>query len=282
MRKEYPVTLLCKTIGVSTSGYYAYLKRPKKELTDRDKKDIKAIKKLYKKSKGTYGAKRIAGELRSNNHIINHKRVDRLMKELNIKSKIRQVKTKKEEKVNSAGFVYNNLLNRDFDAAFPNKKWVTDITELNVMNNKMYISALMDLFNREIISFVISDSPNIELISDTIHQAMRKRNLKDLKDVIIHSDQGSVYRSYDHKKLSNKLKFTPSMSRKANCWDNAVIESFFSHLKTEFVCHYSIESLEQVKNDLTKFVEYFNNERSQKRLGYLNPTSYFETHFLAV
>jgi putative transposase len=241
-------------LGVSRSGYYDYLKRPYPTISERDAKDIQAIQAVYDKSGGTYGAKHIAGELKEKGHIINHKRVARLMQEMNIKSKIRRVKSKREEKVRSAGFVYPNLLNRDFNAALPNRKWVTDMTELIVMDVKFYISTIMDLHNREIISFIVSNSPNTELIKITIQTAMETRGLTDLKNVVIHSDQGSVYRSFEHFQLSQKLGFIPSMSRKANCWDNAVIESFFSHLKTEFPYLFPINSPEQVKDDLSNFI----------------------------
>lgn len=274
MRKDYTVEQLCHVIGVSRSGYYAYLKRPLKESSERDLKDMAAIQNLFNENGGTYGAKRIAGELRTRDHIVNHKRVARLMKEMNLKSRIRGVKSKKEEKTKSAGYVYPNLLDRDFNATLPNRRWVTDMSELIVKNVKFYISALMDLYNREIIAFVVSDSPNTALIDETIRTAMETRGLTDLKNVIIHSDQGSVYRSYDHYKLTKELEFIPSMSRKANCWDNAVIESFFSHLKTEFPHLFSVNSAEQVIEDLSKFITYFNEKRSQKRLGYLTPVSF--------
>jgi putative transposase len=243
-------------------------------VSERDKADVKAIRRLYNKSGGTFGAKRISGTLRNEEYIVNHKRVSRLMGEMNIKSKIRAVKSKKEEKIKSAGFVPPNLLERRFDATLPNCKWVTDMSELVVKNVKFYFSAIMDLYNREIIAFVISDSPNLKLIEDTLYMAMETRGLTDLKNILIHSDQGSVYRSFKHHQLSKELGFIPSMSRKANCWDNAVIESFFSHLKTEFPHLFPVDSAEQVMEDLPKFIEYFNTERSQKRLGYLAPISY--------
>jgi transposase InsO family protein len=262
-------------IGVSTSGYYASLRRPKRAATPRDRDDVQAIQHLYDKNGGTIGAKKIAGELKEKGHVINHKRVRRLMGEMNIKSKIRIAKITKQKKDSSAGFVYPNLLNRDFKAILPNRKWVTDMSELVVNDVKFYFSALMDLHNGEILAFIVSDTPNLELIDETIRKAMEKRGLADLENVIIHSDQGSVYRSFKHHRLAVELKFTPSMSRKANCWDNACIESFFSHLKTEFPHHYPVDSAEQVREDLPKFVRFFNEERSQKRLGYLTPVSYF-------
>lgn len=251
-------------------------------MTERDKVDIKAIRTLYNKHGGTYGAKRIAGVLRTNGHIINHKRVAKLMKEMNIKSTIRAAKTNKSEKIKSAGFISPNLLERHFDAMLPNRKWVTDMSEMVIKDVKFYFSAIMDLYNREIIAFVISDSPNLKLIEDSLYTAMKNRGLTDLKDIIIHSDQGSVYSSFNHHQLSIKLGFIPSMSRKANCWDNAVIESFFSHLKTEFPHLFPVNSAKQVMSDLPKFIQYFNGERAQKRLGYLTPISFMNTLVEAV
>lgn len=122
LRKFYTVKQLCSALGVSRSGYYAYLKRPKKKVTSRDQEDIKAIKKIVKENRGTCGAKRISGVLRAVNHIINHKRVARLMKELNIQSKIRRKKYTKEIRTKAAGYIYPNLLARDFNALLPNRK----------------------------------------------------------------------------------------------------------------------------------------------------------------
>lgn len=243
-------------------------------------KDKAAIQALYDESCGTYGAKNIAGILKGKGpkHIVNHKRVARLMKEMNIQSKIRKVKSKKEEKVRSAGFIYPNLLERDFNAFSPNHKWVMDVTEITHEETKLYVSALMDLFNREPIGLVISRSPNNEMMEETIRQAMKERNLKDLSQVIIHTGQGIIYRSFHYNQLSRQLGFTPSMSRKANCWDNAVIESFFSHMKTEFPHHYPIESIEQIELDLPKYIAFFKEKRSQKRLGYLSPEAFLAAY----
>lgn len=143
-----------------------------------------------------------------------------------------------------------------------------------MLDVRFFISAIMDLHNREVVALRMSLHPDAALEEHTVRAAMKKRGLKDLKQVILHSDQGSVYSSFRHHKLAKKLKFIPIMSRKANCWDNAVIERFFSHLKTVFLHFYPIESAEQVMEDLPKFIAYFNGERSQKRLGYLATTAY--------
>ena len=281
LRKDHSVVLVCKAVGISKSGYYDYLKRPAKAMTERDAKDIKAIQKVYNKSGGTYGAKHISGELKAAGHVINHKRVRRLMGEMNLKSKIRAVKSTSVQKEASAGYIYPNLLNRDFNAVLANRKWVTDLSELTVKDVKFFISAILDLHNREIVGFAVSTHPNADLVEKTVRQAMEARGLTDLKQVILHSDQGSVYSSMRHHRLAEELGFTSSMSRKANCWDNAVIESFFSHLKTEFPHLFPVDSAEQVIEDLPKFIAYFNGERSQKRLGYLTPTAYLRIESLA-
>jgi len=261
---------------VSKSGYYAYLKRDKKPLSKEEKKIVKLIKRTFRANSGTYGAVRISKDLKSEkNIIVNHKKVARIMRENNLRAKVRRKKTTPESKSSAAGFVYENLLERDFDASHPNQKWVTDITELWVETKKIYISTIMDLFNREIIAFEISNSPNLQLIRDTIEAARRKRKLKTLEGVLIHSDQGSVYRSVMYNNWCKELKFTPSMSRKANCWDNAVIESFFSQLKTEFPCFYPNFSRKSYKQDLLTYIKRFNEKRIQKKLGFVSPKTYY-------
>ncbi len=274
MRRDYSVTLLCRILSVSKSGYYAYLKRPNLHVSVEDRQLLTKIKRAFTLHKGTYGAKRIAKYLSSKGTLVNHKKVARIMREANIKATVRRPKTTKESKGTAAGYVYENLLNRDFHATHPNQKWVTDMTEVLVEDKKYYISALMDLFNRELLTLQVSSSPNQELIKATIETAQKRRRLKSLEGIVIHSDQGSVYRSYEHNKLAKKLKFTPSMSRKANCWDNAVIESFFSQFKTEFPCFFEVNS-HFFNQDLKRFIQYYNEKRIQKKLGYVSPKDYY-------
>jgi putative transposase len=275
LRKDYPVNLLCHVLEVSTSGYYEYLKRPKHQVTNENRQCLKQIKQAYSLHKGTYGAKRISGYLKTKGTIINHKKVARIMREANLKSVIRLPKTTKESKGQAGGYVYENLLKRDFDASHPNQKWVTDMTEIQVGKEKFYSSAIVDLFNREVIAFKISSSPNKELIEATLNAAQNKQKLKSLEGILIHSDQGSVYRSFHYHKLSQSLKFTPSMSRKANCWDNAVIESFFSQFKTEYPCFYPNIKVDTFQQDLNDFIRYYNENRIQYKLGLISPKNYF-------
>lgn len=197
------------------------------------------------------------------------------MKEIGLKATVRRPKTTKESKVQCAGYIYENLLARSFEAEYPNQKWVTDVTEVQINGAKRYISAIVDLFNREVIAIEISSSPNFDLIEATIKAAQKKRKMPNLEHVIIHSDQGNVYRSMNYNQLSKKLRFTPSMSRKANCWDNAVIESFFSHLKTELPCFYPDIQLETFEKYLRAYSKYYNEKRTHSSLGLVSPTTYY-------
>lgn len=274
MRKDYSVSLLCAVLGVSKSGYYAYIKRPKQQTSSKDRELLTKIRRVYSLNNGTYGAKRIAKYISSKGTLVNHKKVARIMRETNLKATVRRPKSTKESKSKAGGYVYENLLNRDFEATHPNQKWVTDMTEVLVEDKKYYISALMDLFNREILALQVSSSPNLELIKATIEAAQKKRKLRSLEGVLIHSDQGSVYRSYEHNRLVKKLGFTPSMSRKANCWDNAVIESFFSQLKTELPCFFKV-NLHTFQQDLKGYFRYYNEKRIQHKLGFVSPKVYY-------
>lgn len=267
---------------MSKSGYYAYLKRPNKQVSCKDKKILTKIKRAFSLHKGTYGAKRIAGYLKSKKTLVNHKKVARLMKEAKLKASVRRPKITKIAKTKAAGYIYENLLQRDFQASHPNHKWVTDVTEVKVEQEKFYISALMDLFNREVIAFEISSSANFDLIRATIEAAKKIRKLTSLDGVTIHSDQGNIYRSFHYSELSKKLKFIPSMSRKANCWDNAVIESFFSHLKVEYPCFYPTIKINSLEQNLNKYMRYYNEKRSQYKLGLIAPKTYLLNYLKAV
>lgn len=245
---------------------------------DSNKWLLTRIKRIYTVHRGTYGAKRISKRLKEKGLIVNHKKVARLMREANLKATVRRKKATKQTKTLAGGYVYENLLKRKFEAEHPNQKWVTDMTEVPIGDKKWFVSTIIDLFNREVIAFQLSDSPNQELIEATVNEAQVKRKLKTLSGVLLHSDQGSVYRSLRYNQLSEKMGFTPSMSRKANCWDNAVIESFFSHLKVEFPCFYPIIDSVTFKKDSSSYIRYYNTKRIQQKLGFTSPNQYYKNY----
>ena len=212
----------------------------------------------------------VIAELHNRGYKINHKTVQRLMKVLKIKSMVRIKKYHSYKGM--VGKTAPNLLQRKFNATMPNQKWVTDITEFALNGNKLYLSVLLDLYNREIISYNISEHPVLNQVLDMLDKAFRK--IPDNTKLILHSDQGW---QYQHKKYQMKLKekgIIQSMSRKGNCLDNAVIENFFGLLKSELLYLRKFTSMDEFRVELEKYIEYYNNKRIKSKLKGLSPVQY--------
>ena len=188
-----------------------------------------AIKKIFDDNKGRYGYRRITIEIKKIGFVINHKTVQSLMKRLGIKCMVRPKKYHSYK--GDIGKIAPDLLRRDFEAPMPAKKWVTDVTEFNLFGTKYYLSPLMDLYNREIISYCVTERPTLDLVINMVNSALAKT--PEVSGLILHSDQGWQYQhgTYQEKLKLNGIK--QSMSRKGNCLDNSVMESFFGVLKTE-------------------------------------------------
>jgi len=194
------------------------------------------------------------------------------MRELGLKSQARKTNKLGPGKIKSAGHIYNNLLKRDFNTTRLNEKWVTDVTEIPVGDVKLYISAIMDLHNNEIIGYQDSTAHDVQLVEDTLKRALEIRKIK--KSLILHSDQGMPYRSNRWRELMGK-RITPSMSRKANALDNACIESFFSFLKCELREELkAAQDIEEARKVLRDYIQYYNHIRIQGVLDYCTPVSY--------
>ncbi|EOO62457.1 hypothetical protein IKE_05686 [Bacillus cereus VD196] len=270
--KGYTIALLCDIAKVSRSGYYKWLKR-QTFLSEKQLEDISIKNKIlecHKKLKGIYGYRRIQVWLKLTYNLhFNHKRIQRLMKELGIQSNIRKRRLYYGKK--EAYVISENYLNRDFCAIAPNQKWVTDITYLNFNGQKLYLSVIEDLFNNEIVAYNISGRNDLELVIDTLEKARKKRNLKG---ILLHSDQGSPYRSNQYNLLLKKYQIQASMSRKGNCLDNACIESFFSHFKAGCFYLYSFQTIDEVKEAVDQYIYFYNYQRFQKKLNNLSPYQY--------
>ncbi|GAA0414928.1 hypothetical protein GCM10008934_02240 [Virgibacillus salarius] len=265
----YSIQLLCELAKVSKSGYYKWIKRQEtpseKQLEDEEIK--KKIMECHKKYKGIYGYRRIQIWLRKiYGLLINHKRVQRLMREMTIQAVIRKKKPYYGKK--EAYVISDNHLNRDFVASKPNEKWVTDITYLIFNGQKLYLSAIKDLYNSEIVAYHVSRRNDLKLVMDTLKKAKKKRNVKG---VLLHSDQGFQYTSRQYNNLLKKYQMKASMSRKGNCWDNACMENFFSHFKSECFNLYSFRTGEEVRNAVNKYIRFYNHQRFQKKLNNLSP-----------
>ncbi|MED4718804.1 IS3 family transposase [Bacillus badius] len=269
---DFSVQLLCRIAGVSKSGYYKWMKR---QLSPSQKQiENEAIKEkileCHEKFKGIYGYRRILVWLRlTYNLSINHKRVQRLMSELGIQAVIRKKRPYYGKK--EAYVVSDNHLNRDFQASKPNEKWVTDITYLIFNGQKLYLSAIKDLYNNEIVAYQISNRNDLKLVIDTLRKAKIKRNVKG---ILLHSDQGYQYTSRLYSQILKKYQMKPSMSRRGNCWDNACMESFFSHFKSECFNLYFFRSAAEVKFAVQQYIRFYNHQRFQKKLNNLSPYKY--------
>lgn len=260
---------LCKWFGVSKSGYYAWLNRQE---IDKDQADKRLVSKVYKKYNGVYGYRQLQLFLWQDEGVwMNHKKVLRLMQTLGLQSQIRR-KRRYTYTAGAAGLVAENVLKQNFKAEKPNAKWVTDMTQYQVGERWLYLSAVKDLFNNEIVAYEIGEHPDKELVERTFKKAFRKR--KDVTGVVVHSDRGAPYTSHLYHDMLPKVGAQISMSRGGNCYDNASIESFFSHLKTEGLYPYSIRSLEEAQNRIEKYIRFYNTRRPQRKLNKLTPVEY--------
>ena len=208
--------------------------------------------------------------MRNRGYVINHKTVSRLMKDLGLKCQVRIKKYRSYK--GEIGKVAPNLIDRNFHADVPNEKWTTDITEFSLFGRKLYLSPILDMFNGEIVSYNISESPRLEQVLDMLDKAFKR--IPDNTGLILHSDQGW---QYQHKKYQHRLEekgIRQSMSRKGNCLDNAVMENFFGLLKSELLYLREFESFEEFREELEKYIYYYNYQRIKGKLKGLSPVQY--------
>ena len=228
------------------------------------------IREIYHENQGRYGYRRITLEMRNRGYIINHKTVQRLMKLLKLKCMVRVKKYRSYK--GEIGKVAPNLINRDFKADRPAEKWTTDITEFSLFGQKLYLSPILEMYNGEIISYNISERPHLGQVMDMLDKAFRK--IPDGTGLIFHSDQGW---QYQHRMYQQSLKakgIRQSMSRKGNCLDNAVMENFFGLLKSELLYLREFKDIDEFRDELVKYIDYYNNHRIKGKLKGLSPVQY--------
>jgi putative transposase len=276
LRHRHSVKDLCEFLGVSRSGYYCYLSR--KHKTDKDQELKERIHYIYGLRNKIYGYRRIQAELmRMFGLRVNHKKVLRIMQNLGIQSIIRRRRFYQNQYRTPMGVrVADNLLNRQFYAEHPNQKWVTDVTWIPAGGQLLFLSAIMDLFNNEIVAFHISSRNDNALVLNTVRKALEKRG--DVSGTILHSDRGFQYTSHDYHHMLAQFSLRPSMSRRGNCLDNAPIESFFSHLKTEALQYHHIQDPGQAQILIEQYIQFYNEERIQLKLNKLTPVEYRRQH----
>ena len=257
--------------GLARSTFYYYIQHP---ITDKYEKEKNEIQDIFSANKGRYGYRRILSVLKQKGYTLNHKTVLKLMNELNIKGKQRK-NGKYHSYRGEIGKVADNLLKRDFTATEPFEKLTTDVTEFKVCDDKVYLSPVMDLYNREIISYSISLSPNLCQIREMLEGLFRK--LPADARPLFHSDQGWQYQHAEYQRLLSEHNITQSMSRKGNCMDNGAMENFFGRLKVEMFYGEKFESVNAFIAELKRYIGYYNNERISMKLKGMSPVQY-RTH----
>ncbi|KAA6341826.1 hypothetical protein EZS27_010399 [termite gut metagenome] len=253
---------------MARSVFYYHRKRQNDE--DKYKQEKEEIRDMYHLHKGRYGYRRITAEMRNPGYKINHKTVQKLMEILDLKCKIRKVRYRSYR--GEVGKIAPNVLERDFNASLPNQKWATDVTQVNIKDEKIYLSPILDMFNGEIIAYSISRSPNMQMITEMLDKAFDK--VKETKGLIFHSDQGWQYQHYGYRKALQEHGIIQSMSRKGNCLDNAMAENFFGIMKSELLYAEKFETAEDFIKSLVEYIDYYNNKRIKNRLKGKSPVQY--------
>ena len=265
---------LLKLAEMQRSTFYYHLSKLNKE--DKYKEVKEEITAIYHENKGRYGYRRMTLELHNIGYKINHKTVLKLMKELGLQCMIRAHKYKSYK--GEIGKICDNLLNREFEAEKPNEKWVTDVTEFKVHNEKLYLSPIVDLFNGEVISYNLSRHPVFAQVVDMLEKAFSK--IPDNTNLILHSDQGWQYQMKQYQALLKEKGIRQSMSRKGNCLDNSLAENFFGLLKSELFYTKEYQTIEELEKDIIEYIDYYNNKRIKCKLKGMSPVQY-RVHSLA-
>ncbi|WP_115632237.1 IS3 family transposase [Actinobacillus ureae] len=266
LRVDFPLGILLPLTGLKRSTFFYHL--PSK--IDKNAVMRQKVIEIYQDNDGNYGYRRITLKLRDFFGAINHKRIQGIMQQLDLKGKCKQRKYRSYQ--GEVGKITENVLQQDFHANAPNEKLVTDITEFKCAKGKRYLSPIKDLFNGEIIAHDLARSPNFEQVMRMLKQAVAKLP-KDAKP-ILHSDQGWQYQTADYQDMLRKHHIRQSMSRKGNGLDNGAMESFFGRLKTECYFGKRFETFEQLEKVIHAYIHYYNNERIQVKLKGLSPVQY--------
>ena len=262
-KAEYPVSVMCKFFGVSRSGYYAFVHRLGKP--EKDAALAELIAQQRERSFRTYGYRRMWLWLKSQNIFCNPKTVLRVMKKYDLLAEIRR--RRKWQQMEQQLHKYQNLLNRDFCADRPNSKWVTDISYIHTGQGVLYLSMIRDLYDNSIVAYKTGTQQTVNLVLDTIRLAMKQEKKRAAEELQLHSDQGFQYTSQAYFQLTQQYGITPSMSRRGNCYDNAMAENFFSILKTECIYRHKPATFTEANEMLERYIYFYNHERIQLKTG---------------
>ncbi len=252
LRQKHDLSTLLKVSGLKKQTYY-YINK-KGDFDYKNLPIINKIEEIFYENKGNYGFRRITDELHSKGYYVNHKKVQRIMKKLNL------IPDHYSSYKGNSDSLIDNLLNRHFSSAKPNEKWVTDVTEFHCVWGKTYLSVLIDLYAKDVVSYSISRHPDFDQIEEMMNKAFSL--YPNVEGIIIHSDMGWQYSYYKYIKVLKEHKIVRSMSNKGNCLDNAVAESFFGVLKREIFIgkEFKYKSYKELKTAFEKYIDYYSNK----------------------
>jgi len=253
---------------MARSTFYYHTKRLGQP--DGHKSVRERIRAIYDKHHGRYGYRRITAQLRNEGMGINHKTVQKLMGQMALKAKRKKQHYRSYK--GELGKIAPNVLDRDFKATSPNQKWTTDVTQVKIKDRRIYLSPILDMFNGEVVSYALSNSPDLKMVMTMLDRAFKKRDIQG--NLIFHSDQGWHYQHKRYQKALEDRHITQSMSRKGNCLDNAMMENFFGLMKNELLYLQEWDSIDQFKKALRKYIRYYNNDRIKLRLKGKSPVQY--------
>ena len=268
---ECPILKICRVLNVNRRSYYKWCEIGKPIANNYKQEIADVISEEHKNVKGIYGTIRLKKHIENKLKIIlNHKLIRRYKHILGLKTVKRTKKglsvsrAKEKNLTNKAQY----LIECNFKSDEPNKKFSSDVSYIKCIDGTLYLSAIKDYFNNEIVSLSTSNNNNINLIIDSY------KDLKPQEESIVNTDQGAVYFAYEYVELAENIGFTRSMSHRGHCWENCPIENWFMQLKHEWLCQFNKMTKKQAKEEIEKYVLWYNNERIQKKLGYLSPVQY--------
>ena len=273
-RKRWPVGVMCRVLKVSRSGYYAWTKRKPSARSLREQKLLEKIRLVHQENRQLYGSPRVHRALLIDGQIVSRNTVARIMRRAKIRAKSRRRFVPRTTDSRHRQPVADNLLARDFDASAPNQKWLADITYVPTDQGWLYHSAVLDCFSRKIVGWSMADHMEVDLVAGALKMALDHRQPTG-EELLHHSDRGVQYASDDYQHLLQCHGITVSMSGRGDCWDNAVMESFWATLKTELVHPQRYATREQARASIFEYIEvFYNRQRLHSSLGYTSPESF--------
>jgi len=268
----FPVGAMCRSLSVSRSGYYAWKGRPAPARAKADAKLAVEVAVAHKRSRATYGSPRVHAELRSRGMRVGRKRVERLMRQNGLRARQKR-RFRRTTNSNHALAIAPNVLSRRFDAIVPNEAWATDVTYIATYEGWLYLAVMLDLFSRRVVGWAASETNDTALAVGALEHALRDR--RPPRGLVHHSDRGSPYASDRYRELLGQHGVVASMSRRGDCWDNAVAESFFATLRAELVDHERYATRAAAITSIGDYIErFYNPVRRHSHLGYVSPIEF--------